>query len=176
MRSSLVAAALVVAGATGVGAQAQKVDVPGIRNFTKVDAIFACGGEVDPAHGMAEIGKLGYKSVVNLREDSESGAQIAASARAADAAGVKFYHVPFDADHPSAAAVDEFLRLVADPANQPMFIYCSSGNRAATMWLVKRMLVDKWPAGRATAEAITIGLASPSLKQFALDYVASHGG
>ena len=68
---------------------------------------------------------------------------------------------------------DEFLRLVADPANQPLFIHCGSGNRVAALWLIKRMVIDKWTEERSVAEAKAIGLSSEALKTFALDYAAS---
>lgn len=157
-----------------VPAQVAKEDVAGIRNFTKVDAAFACGGAVDPAKGITELAQRGYKSVVSLREPSESGAQVDASRHASEAAGLKYYNLPFNAEHPSDAVVDQFLALVRDRSNEPMFIHCGTGSRAAALWLIKRMLIDKWPADRATSEAIAIGLSSPSLKQFALDYVAHH--
>jgi hypothetical protein len=43
------------------------------------------------------------------------------------------------------------------------------------MWLIKRVIVDGWDVGKATAEAETIGLTSAALRQFALDYVAARG-
>jgi hypothetical protein len=36
------------------------------------------------------------------------------------------------------------------------------------MWLVKRVLVDKWDINRATEEATALGLSSPQVKQFVL--------
>lgn len=152
---------------------AQKETIDGIRNFTKVDATVACAGSTEPA-AMAEIGKRGYKTVISLRESSEAGALIPEATKAAEAAGMKFVHLPLNGSHPDEAVVDRYLAAVKDPANQPVFIYCASGSRAGTMWLIKRMLVDRWPEDKATAEAVMIGMSSPTLKQFALDYVAKH--
>jgi hypothetical protein len=42
------------------------------------------------------------------------------------------------------------------------------------MWMIKRMLVDKWDADRAGVEAAALGLTSSALKTFALDYVLAH--
>jgi hypothetical protein len=42
------------------------------------------------------------------------------------------------------------------------------------MWLVKRVLVDKWDVERASAEAASLGLSNPALKTFMLSYIESH--
>jgi protein tyrosine phosphatase (PTP) superfamily phosphohydrolase (DUF442 family) len=63
---------------------------------------------------------------------------------------------------------------VTHARNQPAFVHCASGNRAAAMWMIKRMVVDKWDADRAGAEAAALGLTSGALKTFALNYAASH--
>ncbi len=169
--SRLMTAAAVLALSTV--AFAQKETIEGIRNFTKVDATVACAGSTEPA-AMAEIGRRGYKTVISLREASEPGALVDESAKAAEAAGMRFIHLPLNSSHPDDAVADRFLATMRDTANQPVFIYCASGSRAGTMWLIKRMLIDGWPEDKATAEAVMIGMSSPTLKQFALDYVARH--
>ena len=63
---------------------------------------------------------------------------------------------------------------VEDPTVHPAFIHCASGNRAAAMWLIKRVLVDKWDNDRALEEATQLGLMSQPLKTFALDYIQAH--
>lgn len=152
---------------------AQKETIEGIRNFTKVDATVACAGSTEPA-AMAEIGKRGYKAVIGLREASEAGALVDESKAAAEAAGMKFIHLPFNSTKPDEAVVDRYLTAVKDTSNQPTFIFCASGSRAGSLWLIKRMLVDGWPEETAVAEAVMIGMSSPTLKQFALDYVSKH--
>jgi hypothetical protein len=42
------------------------------------------------------------------------------------------------------------------------------------MWMIKRLVVDHWDGDRAFKEATALGLTSPALKQFALDYAQSH--
>jgi protein tyrosine phosphatase (PTP) superfamily phosphohydrolase (DUF442 family) len=70
--------------------------------------------------------------------------------------------------------VDRFLNAVTDAKNHPAFVHCASGNRAAAMWMIKRMQIDKWDADRAGAEAAALGLTNGALKTFALNYVAAH--
>ena len=74
------------------------------------------------------------------------------------------------------AAVDRFLATITQTGNQPAFIHCASGNRAAGMWFVKRVLVDKWDVDKAGAEAASLGLTNATLKNFMLDYIKSKKG
>ena len=150
----------------------QKETIDGIRNFTRVDDAIGCAGATDPK-ALAEIAKRGYKSVVNLREQGEVGAAIEESQKAAEAAGLKYFHLPLSSAKPDPAIADSFIKVVTEPANLPVYIHCASANRAAALLLAKRMLVDKWTEEKAVAEATTIGLTNQSLKQFALDYVKS---
>lgn len=158
---------------TAAAVFAQKETIEGIRNFTKIDATVACAGSTEPS-AMATLGQRGYKAVISLREASEAGALIGESQAAAEAAGMKFIHLPFSSSRPDDAVVDRYLAAVKDSSNHPVLIFCASGSRAGTLWLIKRMLVDGWPEEKATAEAVMIGMASPTLKAFALEYVAKH--
>ena len=161
------------ASAWTLHAQVVKETVPGITNLSRVETTVACAGAITP-DSVAEIKKMGFKSVVNLREASEQGANIEAEAAAAKAAGIKFIHIPFNSAMPDPAVVDRFLKAMAESGTEPAFIHCASGNRAAAMWLIKRALVDKWDLERATAEASQLGLTSATLKNFAIDYVQKH--
>jgi hypothetical protein len=43
------------------------------------------------------------------------------------------------------------------------------------MWLIKRLVVDRWDVDRATQEAVLLGQTSVPLRQFAIDYAKAHG-
>ncbi|MGH9594728.1 MAG: beta-lactamase hydrolase domain-containing protein, partial [Bryobacteraceae bacterium] len=118
--------------------------------------------------------KMGFASIINLRLDTEKGADIDAEAAAAKAAGIHFIHLPLSSGSPDPAVADQFLKIIAVPGNQPAFIHCASGNRAAAMWLIKRVLIDKWDNDRAMEEAGDLGSMSPGMKAFALDYIKTH--
>lgn len=169
MRSIWLVAGLVCSTAF-LSAQVTKESVPGVVNFSKVESIVACAGATTPA-ALAEVKRLGYKSVVNLRQASEAGANIEAEAAAAKTAGLNFVHLPFNAAAPDPMLVDRFLEAVTDPSNQPAFIHCASANRAAALWFIKRVEVDKWDVERASAEAAALGLSNPALKTFALGHI-----
>ena len=150
-----------------------KETVPGVTNFARLETTLACAGATTSA-AVPGLKKMGYASIINLREASEPGADIEGEAAAAKAAGINFIHLPFNAASPDLAVVDGFLKAVTAPANQPAFVHCASGNRAAAMWMIKRMLVDKWDADRAGAEAAALGMTNPALKTFVLDYAQAH--
>lgn len=166
-----IAAAFLVAG--HVSAQVTKSNVAGVTNFAKLESTIACAGAVTPA-GVAEVKKLGYASVINLREASEAGADVEIEAEAAKTAGLKYFHLPVKSASPDPAMVDRFIAAVGDPANQPVFVHCASGNRAAAFWMIKRLLVDHWDVDRASTEAAALGLTNAGLKTFATDYAAAH--
>lgn len=159
--------------AAAAAAQVSKAEVPGISNFSRVDATVGCGGATQPA-AMAELKKHGFASVINLRLASERGADVDASRDAAQAAGLKYIHLPFSASSPDPGQVDSFLAAVADTSNQPVYIHCASANRVGAMWMIKRTLQDGWPVAKAQEEAEAIGLSNPGLKAFAAEYIATH--
>ena len=175
-RSALVALVFVLAGAMAVAAQAQQVTkptVPGITNFARVETTVACAGAVE-ASAVPDIKKLGFKSIINLRLASEQGANVEGEGAAAKTAGISYYSIPFNTQSPAPNLVPDFLAAVTKPENQPAFIHCAAGGRAASMWLIKRMQVDGWEQQKAVDEAVALGLTNERLKQFALDWVASH--
>ena len=150
-------------------ANAQDEAPQGVRNYTRVDATVACGGATPP-EAMVDLKRLGFTAVINFRTSQEEGVNIEASQTAAADAGLKYFHIPFRAPSPEVA--EEFLDIVADPSNQPVYIHCGSANRVGAMWFIKRVKQDGWNDARAMQEAETIGLRSEALKEFARAYVA----
>ena len=171
MRLSFVLALVVTVSAV-LTAQ-QKMERPGITNFTKVDAVVACGGATDTA-ALEGLKNDGFKAIINLRQATEAGANIDANAARAKALGLNYIHIPFNATAPEAKTVDDFLAAVNNKANQPVFIHCGSANRVGAVWLVKRVLQDGWTVDKATEEAKLIGLRSAPLEEFALQYIKEH--
>jgi uncharacterized protein (TIGR01244 family) len=166
-------ATVAVLASAALTAQVTKQEMAGIRNYSRVDATVGCGGAVDPS-AMASLRKEGYVSVINLRQATEPGADVEAGRAAAQAAGLKYIHLPFNVAAPDTKVVDGFLAAVADKSNQPVFIHCGSANRVGGMWMIKRVLRDGWAIDRARAEAEAIGLNNPQLLAFVTDYITTH--
>ena len=166
-------AALAAAIVAPLAAQVEKKEMAGVRNYSRVDATVGCAGATDPAAMKALKGE-GYAAVINLRLPTEEGSDVDGERTAATAAGMKYIHIPFNAAAPDPKAVDTFLAAVADKSNQPVFIHCGSAGRVAAVWMVKRVLQDKWDVARAQKEADAIGTQSPGLRAFVTDYIAKH--
>jgi len=169
----MVAVVVMAISVTVAQSQVKKSTIEGVTNFAQVETTVACAGAVTPA-AVAGIKKMGFASIINLRLDTEKGADIDAEAAAAKAAGINFVHLPLSGTAPDPAVADRFLKIITEPGNQPAFIHCASGNRAAAMWLIKRVLIDKWDNDRALEEATQLGSISPVMKTFALDYIQAH--
>ncbi len=149
--------------------------VAGVRNFTKVDATIACGGALS-SEAFAALKQAGYKSIVNLRVESEEGAHVADEQKAAEAAGLHYIHLPFVSASPDPSQLDQFLKLAVLPENQPMMLHCASGGRASMFWAIKRVMIDGWPIDKAMKELpdLAKNVGQP-LRTFVIDYLKSHG-
>jgi uncharacterized protein (TIGR01244 family) len=176
MRSRLFFAALfavfALCGGSALAQQVTKENVPGIRNLARLETTVACAGAITP-ESVVEVKKMGFVSIVNLRLASEEGANVEKEEAAAKAAGLRYFHVPYDGSADPKAA-EAFLRAITTRGAEPAFIHCAGGNRAATMWLIKRVAVDHWDVERATKEATLLGQTNPTMRQFAVDYAQAH--
>lgn len=174
MRATFLAVFLAGVVATTASAQSvTKENVPGITNFARVQTTIACAGAVE-ASAVPEIKKLGFSSIINLRQASEQGANVEGEGAAAKAVGLNYVHLPFNVAEPDPKLVDNFIAAVTAPQNQPAFVHCAAGGRAASLWMIKRIKVDHWEQQKAIDEAVALGLTNERLKTFALDWVKAH--
>ncbi len=85
---------------------------------------------------MAELARLGFKSVVNNRPDFEHGPDQPTSAAieaAALAAGLQYRFLPVDGGWQSPEQIAEFAALLAElPA--PLLAFCRSGARSTRLY------------------------------------------
>lgn len=143
-----------------------------VVNLTRVDATVACAGDT-PGPAFAAIARQGFASVVNLRLPGEPGVDTEASAVAA--AGLRYHHLPMDSKAPTFDVAERFLEVLADPANQPVYIHCASANRVGGLWAIKRVVQDGWPRDAAIAEGQSIGLRSPVILDFVNRFLDARG-
>jgi tyrosine-protein phosphatase SIW14 len=90
---------------------------------------------------------------------------------------MRFVRIPLTTtERPSSEAVDQFLALVNDPGNQPVYVHCQGGrHRTGVMTGLFRLTHDQWTADRAFAEMrqyeFEKGLLShKTLKNFLFDF------
>src|SRR2546423_1353225 len=79
--------------------QVKKETVEGITNLARLETTVACAGAVTPK-AVADIKKMGFVAIFNLRQANEPGAEIEAETAAAKEAGINFYHLPFNGSAP----------------------------------------------------------------------------
>ena len=82
---STVTSCIILFAAILVGQQSNKEELPGIRNFTQVDATTACAGATSP-EAITELKRRGFTSIINFRTESEDGATVEAGILPRDAA------------------------------------------------------------------------------------------
>ena len=93
MRSRvLVAAGLLALSICAGPALAQQVtreSVPGITNLARLETTIACAGAIKADVAVPEIKKMGFVSIINLRESTEPGAEVEKEEAVAKAAGLR---------------------------------------------------------------------------------------
>lgn len=167
LASTIFLAALLALGAV----PAQQPGYPDIVNFLRLNTQICTGGQPS-LDDLARLKSEGVKAVLNLRRPDEFDA--AAEAAKAKELGLRYFDIPVSTADPRSEQVDEFLKILADPANRPVFIHCHSANRVGAFWMIRRVLVDGWKLEDAEREAEKIGMRSKNLRQFALTYIRQH--
>jgi uncharacterized protein (TIGR01244 family) len=148
--------------------QAQEPVLP-IKNFLRINSDFCTGGQ--PAlDDLAKLKEQGVRALINLRRPSEYD-HAAEEARAKEL-DLRYFNIPVDPNAPTDEQAEEFLKLMADPANRPAFIHCSAANRVGAFWMIWRVRAQGWTLEEAEKEADRIGLASPKMRAFARDHLA----
>jgi len=157
----------------------EKLDMPGIVNFSRVRGLtgFAgspvgFGGATKPV-AMPALKSAGFAAVINLRLATEEGTDLDGSRAAAAAAGLNYVHLPFDGKNLDTALVGEFLSAASDTANQPVYIHCHSATRVAALWMIGRVLEDGLDIGAAAQEAEVIAAKPEAAVAVATGYISS---
>jgi len=139
------------AATAATAARSNAVDVSAIRidNFGLVNPTYYRGAQ--PAgRDYTDLASLGVKTLINLTSDDADASEKAM----AEHAGMKYFQIPMTThDVPTTAELAEFLALVNDPANQPVYVHCVGGrHRTGVMTAAYRMTHDGWTGTQAFAE------------------------
>jgi protein tyrosine/serine phosphatase len=107
---------------------------------------------------LANLARLGVRTIVDLRDDEDRTRQERSGAAAL---GLRYWNLPMSAfGRPSRETVRRVLEVVGAPENQPVFVHCKRGrDRTGVVVAAYRMVHDGWAAGRASQEAESFGLA-----------------
>src|SRR5438552_10244512 len=86
-----------------------------IDNFGRINENYYRGAQPDE-RGFADLARLGVKTVIDLTAEDHGDEQAIV-----EHAGMRFYRIPLKTSKPpSDSAINLFLKLVTDPAAQPV--------------------------------------------------------
>ena len=119
-----------------------------IKNFGQMDERFFRGSRPEAGDYQA-LAQLGVKTIIDLTDNSREYEQ-----PQVEAAGLRYVNIPMvDKSYPSMDQINQFLKVVDDPATGKFFVHCAGGrHRTGVMGAVYRFNHDNWNLQRALAE------------------------
>ena len=161
-------AALVAADAATPEVAAKAGDAIGITRFVAVDLKLA-GGSAPSAVGLGWLSEKGYKTILDLRDSSQSSSALIGEA--ADR-GLRYVAFPVSLDKLDRDRLERFAFELSLSDARPLYFFDDDGRRAGALWYLRRILTDKVSPDIARGEARELGLidaASWKLVQDAVD-------
>jgi protein tyrosine/serine phosphatase len=141
-----------------------------IKNFGCINDKFYRGAQ-PKQEDYADLAAMGVKTVIDLQKDGDNREQ-----QMVEASGMRFFRIGMsDKSRPANEQAELFLKIVNDPANQPVFVHCAGGrHRTGAMSAVYRMTHDGWSADQAFQEMkrydFEYGFGHKPLKHYVYDY------
>lgn len=123
---ALPSALLFLAAALPVAAAELPTTLDGVPNYKLLPSGLAVGG-VPTAAALAELPKLGFRTVIDLRTEKEEG--LAEERAALATAGLRYVSVPVTPASFSSADVDRVASVLGDALAGPVLLHCHSSNR-----------------------------------------------
>lgn len=119
-----------------------------IKNFGQMDDRFFRGARPEDGD-YATLAALGVTTIIDLTDNSRQYEEPAVKA-----AGLRYVNIPMeDKSYPSMDQVNQFLKVVDDPATGKFFVHCAGGrHRTGVVGAVYRFTHDKWNLDQALAE------------------------
>ena len=158
--SLCVALAVVLPVAAGQITQIKSSKIE-IKNFGCVNEKYFRGAQ-PTGRDYASLAALGIRTVIDLQRDGAADEK-----ETVEANGMQFFRLGMNTtDRPDPEKVSQFLRIVNEPTNQPVFVHCKGGrHRTGVMTAIYRLTHDRWTAERAFVE----------MKQYEFDRGFGHG-
>lgn len=172
--SPAVFALLALVFALSPAALAQKKDSQSesvkIKNFGQMDERFFRGAR-PKSEDLKALAAIGVTTIIDLTDNSREYEQ-----PAVEAAGLRYVNIPMvDKSYPSIDQINEFMKVVNDPATGKFFVHCAGGrHRTGVVGAVYRFNVDKWNLDQALTEMekyeFNSGYGHSKQKDFVKDY------
>jgi len=119
-----------------------------IKNFGQMDERFFRGARPDE-NDYSALAALGVQTIIDLTDNSKEYEQ-----PAVEAAGLRYINIPMeDKSTPSMDQINQFLKVIDDPATGKFFVHCAGGrHRTGVVGAVYRFTHDHWNLEQALAE------------------------
>ena len=127
---------------------------PGIRRFGGVESKLA-GGSLPDTSGLDWLVEKGYKTVLDLREDSDLTPQFVSEVARR---GLRYVALPLSVKTVDQEHVSRFQFEISLADARPLFFCDNDGTRAGVMWYIRRVTVDKVDPLIARRDAEELGL------------------
>jgi protein tyrosine/serine phosphatase len=141
-----------------------------INNFGIINDNYFRGAQ-PKGQDYQDLAAFGIKTVINLRIDQREDEK-----QLVEAAGMKYVYIGMrDDKRPADEHVQEFMKIVNDPANQPVYVHCIGGrHRTGLVTAVYRIEKDGWDYAKAFSEMkkfdFNYGFGHGALKEYVSDY------
>jgi len=119
-----------------------------IKNFGQMDERFFRGARPDE-NDYPALAALGVQTIIDLTDNSKEYEK-----PAVEAAGLRYINIPMeDKSTPSMEQINQFLKVIDDPATGKFFVHCAGGrHRTGVVGAVYRFTHDNWNLEQALAE------------------------
>jgi len=144
-----------------------------IKNFGQMDDRFFRGGQ-PKENDYQQLAALGIKTVIDLQDTPKDYEK-----RNVEVLGMKYVNIPMsDKDYPEGAKIQEFLKLVDDPATGKFYVHCAGGrHRTGVMGAVYRFNHYNWNYDQVYTEMKKYDFYTRwghgDIKKFVQDYAAN---
>lgn len=122
----------------------------GLPNFACISPVLYRGAQ-PTRDGFRQLERLGVKTVVNLRSMHDDRPLL-------EGTSLRYFRLPTTAWGISQWQMRQFLAIVMDPANQPVFVHCQHGSdRTGFVVGGYRLLEQNWDCESVFVELHTFG-------------------
>jgi protein tyrosine phosphatase (PTP) superfamily phosphohydrolase (DUF442 family) len=145
--------------------------VAGIANAWQATPTLITGGQPS-AEQLAAFKSAGGAVVLDIRDPMEA-RPFNVPAKMKEL-GLEYVNIPVVAGQTNDQILERILETVRTHKEKQMLFHCGSGNRVGGALIPYFMLDLGMEEEEAIAQAMRIGLRSPEMMQWGLEYVASH--
>src|SRR5215470_13164410 len=148
------AAVLFLLQVTSTNSFAEPLSTKHIPRFQMIAAGLYRGGQPG-RDGFEFLKNNGIKTVINLRSENDEEVIV-------KKLGMNYVHIPMSIAPWSKipeAAIDQYFKVLSDPANYPIFFHCRRGaDRTGAMAGFYRVAAQGWEPAKAVKEAQQVGM------------------